>query len=502
MSNEIPLVTRYINLRRENLIITCVGRAFHTYSSDRFQLLSVSPQHESDIACLAADSYLVYTSCGKEIYAWRRGVELKHTFSGHNTDVKLLFPFATNLLSIDESGVLKVWDVKTGTIHKEIVLNITATAICHPPTYTNKILIGSLTGNLQLWNINTGSMIHEFAGWNCHVTSLEPAPAENMVAVGLSSGKIILYNLKYGVVKLSFMQDWGSVTRISFYIKRQLMITGSTKGTIVFWNLEDGKVDNLIIKAHFGPICGLQCLPDEPLFVTSSSDNSLKMWRFDMSNGSASLFKFREGHFKPPVSIRFHGGSGANILSAGNDSSLRVFNTVTEIANKSFGRASYNRKVSKKRGNKWADPLIMPPITAFSSETTRDKEWDSIIAVHKGTPIVTTWSYNNSKMGEHKLCHERFKRNVSGQKSVTATCAFLTHCGNFAIIGYSTGHIDKFNVQSGIHRGTYGQPIAHKFVRGVYVDTLNQTMISGGSDTFLQIWHFKKLSTLYLKKNK
>lgn len=444
---------------------------------------------------MAADSYLVYTSCGKDIYAWRRGIEIKHTFSGHNTNVKLLFPFAANLVSIDESGVLKVWDVKTETIHKDIVLNIIATAICHPPTYTNKILIGSLTGNMQLWNINTGSMIHEFEGWNNHVTSLEPAPAEDTVAVGLSNGKIILYNLKYGVVKMSFMQDWGSVTRISFLIKRQLMITGSPKGTIVIWNLEDGKVDSLIIKAHFGSICGLQCLPDEPIFVTSSSDNSLKMWRFDMSDGSASLFKYREGHFRPPVSIRFHGANGANILSAGNDSSLRVFNTVTEIANKSFGRASYNRKISKKRGNKWADPLIMPPITAFTSETTRDKEWDSIIAVHKGIPIVTTWSFNNSKMGEHKLCHERFKKNVSGQKNVKATCAFLTHCGNFVVIGYSTGHIDKFNVQSGIYKGSYGNPIAHKFVRGVYVDTLNQIMISGGSDTYLQIWHFKKLST-------
>uniref|UniRef100_A0A2S2PSE4 WD repeat-containing protein 36 n=1 Tax=Schizaphis graminum TaxID=13262 RepID=A0A2S2PSE4_SCHGA len=496
VSNEIPLVTRYINLRRENLIITCVGRAFHTYSSDRFQLLSVSPQHETDITCLAADSYLVYTSCGNQIYAWRRGIELKHTYTGHKAAIKLLFPFAANLVSIDESGALKIWDVKTESIYKEIQLDFTATAICHPPTYTNKLLIGSAEGKLQLWNIKTGTMIHEFKGWNSCVTSLEPAPAEDMMAIGLSNGKIILHNLKFDVTNISFTQDWGSVTRISFLIKRQLMITGSPKGTVVVWNLEEGKVDSLIIKAHHGPVCGLQCLPDEPLLVTSSSDNSLKMWRFDMSDGSASLFKIREGHFKPPVSIRFHGVDGASILSSGNDSSLRVFNTITEIANKSFGRASYNRKASKKKGNKWADPLIMPPISTFTSETTRDKEWDSIVAVHRGIPTVTTWSFDKSKMGEHKLCHERFKKNVSGQKGISATCACLTHCGNFAVIGYSSGHIDKYNIQSGLHRGSYGEPIAHKYVRGVYVDTLNQIMVSGGSDTFLQFWNFKKLNLL------
>jgi U3 small nucleolar RNA-associated protein 21 len=498
VSNEIPLVTRYINLRRENLIVTSVGRAFHTYSSDRFQLLSVSPQHEANITCLAADSYLVYTSCEDQIYAWRRGVELKHTYSGHKAAIKLLFPFAVNLVSIDELGIVKVWDIKTESIYKEIQLNITATTICHPPTYTNKVLIGSAEGKLQLWNIKTGSMIYEFKGWDSSVTSLEPAPAEDMVAIGLKNGKIILHNLKFDVSKMTFVQDWGSVTRISFLIKRQLMMTGSPKGTVVVWNLEEGKVDSLIVKAHHGPICGLQCLPDEPLLVTSSSDNSLKMWRFDMSDGSASLFKIREGHFKPPVSIRFHGASGASILSAGNDSTLRVFNTVTEIANKSFGRASYNRKISKKRGNKWADPLTMPPITSFTSETTRDKEWDNIVAVHRGIPTVTTWSFDKNKMGEHKLCHERFKKNVSGQKGISANCACLTHCGNFVVIGYSSGHIDKYNVQSGLHRGTYGNPTAHNCVRAVYVDTLNQVMISGGSDTFLKFWNFKKCGMLFV----
>lgn len=494
VSNEIPLVVRYINLRRENLIITCVGRAFHTYSSERFQLLSVSPQHEKDITCLAADSYLVYTSFDNQIYAWRRGVELKHTYNGHKASVKLLLPFAAHLISIDEKGTLIIWDVKTETIYKEIQLNIIPTSICHPPTYTNKVLIGSEEGKLQLWNIKTGLMVHEFEGWNNRVTSLEPAPAEDIIAIGLSNGKIILHNINYDISQITFLQDWGAVTSISFIIKRQLMLTGSPKGTVVVWSLTEGKVHSLIAKAHHGPICGLQCLPDELLCVTSSSDNCLKMWRFDMSDDSASLFKIREGHFKPPTLIRFHGENGESILSAGNDSSIRVFNTVTEIANKSFGRASYNRKLSKKRGNKWFDPLTMPPISMLTSETTRHTEWDSIVAIHRGIPIVTTWSFSKCKMGEHKLCHERFKK-TRGHKT-SATCVCLTHCGNFVVIGYSSGHIDKYNIQSGIHRGNYGNPIAHSYVRGVYVDSLNKIMISGGSDKFLKIWNFKKLSMI------
>lgn len=37
-------------------------------------------------------------------------------------------------------------------------------------------------------------------------------------------------------------------------------------------------------------------------------------------------------------------------------------------------------------------------------------------------------------------------------------CVDISSCGNFCIIGYSSGHVDKYNLQSGIHRGSIGDP--------------------------------------------
>ena len=54
VSNHVPLVTRYINRRKEHLIVTSVGRVFHTYGGAKFGLLSVSKIHAEDITCLAA----------------------------------------------------------------------------------------------------------------------------------------------------------------------------------------------------------------------------------------------------------------------------------------------------------------------------------------------------------------------------------------------------------------------------------------------------------------
>ena len=34
----------------------------------------------------------------------------------------------------------------------------------------------------------------------------------------------------------------------------------------------------------------------------------------------------------------------------------------------------------------------------------------------------------------------------------------MSSCGNFAIVGDANGNVDMFNIQSGIHRGSLGEP--------------------------------------------
>jgi len=144
------------------------------------------------------------------------------------------------------------------------------------------------------------------------------------------------------------------------------------------------------------------------------------------------------------------------------------------------------------------DPVRMPPIIDFTTDTTRDKEWDNIACVHRQQGLATTWSFGNCKMGELQLLHERFKQEMDLRRAV-ATCICLTSCGNFVVLGYSSGHVDRFNIQSGIHRGTYnhGKHPAHKnTVRGVVTDGLNQQAVTGDSKGIIKFWRFKSAELL------
>ncbi|XP_053679413.1 WD repeat-containing protein 36 [Anopheles nili] len=504
VSNHIPPNVRYIDQRRENIVITCVGRSFHVYGCNSFRLIRTGRIHPASITALAADGFLTYVAAGNVIYGWRSSVELRKSYIGHEKPVHLLLPFANHLISVDETSLLKIWEVTTKELYLEIPFSnedFQITAIVHPASYKNKILLGSAQGGVQLWNLKSCKLVHKFKSHDSKITHLEQAPAIDVIAIGQHSGKITLINLKYDETILEVNQDWGPVTGISFRTDgHSIMASASSNGQVVFWDLDEKAIVSTLM-AHDDSVTGLHFLPNDPLLITSSPDNSLKMWIFDLSDGGARLLRFREGHAAPPICIRYHGASGRNIVSSGEDSTLRIFNTVNETLNCSMGKASYNRKASKKQKKKSEDPFRMPPINYFTTETTRDKEWDSIAALHPGLVQVTTWSYDKRRMGTLHLVPEIFQNKQQNKDfSVTATCLSLSHCGNFVTIGYSSGNVERFNIQSGIHRASYGAPSAHKqSVRGLSSDNLNQLIVSGAADGLLKFWPFKQPNGIVIK---
>lgn len=297
VSTHVPFVARFIKRRGETLLCTSVGKWFHTYGCDKFRLLSVSGEHPGPITCMSGDNFHVYTASENNIYAWRRGCELKHVYKGHTAPVHLMFPFGVHHISIDEDNVLKIFDIKEESEFLELEFDeksFRITTLCHPPTYLNKILLGSRQGQLQLWNVRTSKLVFSFKGWGSAVTVTEPAPAVDVVAIGLASGKIVLHNLKFNKIVMEFVHDWGRVSTLSFRLDgAPVMVTGSSQGHIVMWDLEERRVLSQVKKAHYSKIAGMKCLMSEPLMVTNSADNSLKLWIFDLPDGGARLLRKR-----------------------------------------------------------------------------------------------------------------------------------------------------------------------------------------------------------------
>ncbi|KAF3828389.1 hypothetical protein GH733_005086, partial [Mirounga leonina] len=314
------------------------------------------------------------------------------------------------------------------------------------------------------------------------------APAVDVVAVGLMSGQVIIHNIKFDETLMKFHQDWGPITSISFRTDgHPIMAAGSPCGHIGLWDLEDKKLINQMRNAHSTAIAGLTFLHREPLLVTNGADNALRIWIFDGPTGEGRLLRFRMGHSAPLTKIRYYGQNGQQIISASQDGTLQSFSTIHEKFNKSLGHGLINKKRVKRKGLQNAMSVRLPPITKFAAEEARESDWDGIIACHQGKLSCSTWNYQRSTIGSYFLKPKELKKD-----DITATAVDITSCGNFAVIGLSSGTVDVYNMQSGIHRGSFGEDQAHKgSVRGVAVDGLNQLTITTGSEGLLKFWNFK-----------
>ncbi|XP_015881797.3 uncharacterized protein LOC107417678 [Ziziphus jujuba] len=481
-------------LGTETFVTVSVGKAFQIYNCAKLNLVLVGPQLPKKIRALASYRELTFAAYGNDIAVFKRAHQVA-TWSRHRAKVNSLLLFGDHILSVDVEGNLFIWAFKG--VEQNLAPNghimldnyFTPSCIMHPDTYLNKIIIGSQEGSLQLWNISTKKKIYEFKGWNSSISSCVPSPALDVVGVGCADGKIHVHNIRYDEEVVTFTHSTrGAVTALSFCTDGQpLLASGGSSGVISIWNLEKRRLQAVIKEAHDGPILSLHFLANEPVLMSSASDNSIKMWIFDTSDGDPRLLRFRRGHSAPPQCIRFY-ANGRHILSAGQDRAFRLFSIIQDQQSRELSQRHVTKRAKKLKVKE--EEIKLKPVIAFDSAEIRERDWCNVVTCHMDTEQAYVWRLQNFVLGEHVLkpCPE----NPTPVKA----CA-ISACGNFALLGTAGGWIERFNLQSGISRGSYldsseRRSCAHDGeVVGIACDSTNTLIISAGYHGDIKVWDFK-----------
>jgi len=102
-------------------------------------------------------------------------------------------------------------------------------------------------------------------------------------------------NTRLGTLVCEFEQ-YSPVLCLSFRSDSHcLLASGLGNGQIALWDLEHKKLRSLL-DAHGRGLTSVHFLEGEPVLVSASEDNSLKMWIFDAADGSGRLLRERSGH--------------------------------------------------------------------------------------------------------------------------------------------------------------------------------------------------------------
>tara|TARA_R110002050_G_scaffold3807_3_gene19713 strand:- start:588 stop:1118 length:531 start_codon:yes stop_codon:yes gene_type:complete len=168
------------------------------------------------------------------------------------------------------------------------------------------------------------------------------------------------------------------------------------------------------------------------VLVTAAGDNAIRMWIFDQSDMSGRLLRERSGHHAPPRRIRFYGEDDSHhILSAGDDRALRFFSTIQDHQNVELSQLNVKRRAKKYGLHE--DEVKFPAITQFASKKIREREWDNIVTCHEDHPHAHMWNYERKVLGRHAFTLDET------DKGSVPTSVLISNCGNFGILGSSTG---------------------------------------------------------------
>jgi len=125
-------------------------------------------------------------------------------------------------------------------------------------------------------------------------------------------------------------------------------------------------------------------------------------------------------------------------------------------------------------------------VTQFDFTEFRESDWSNVLTSHSDAKAAFLWDYADHKMSKVPV--------ETSQKQVQVSSVCVTQCGNFGIIGYLNGAIQKFNMQSGKDRGflkAQGKEKVHTAkVTGLGIDYLNKFLISASLDGTIKQWDF------------
>ena len=86
--------------------------------------------------------------------------------------------------------------------------------------------------------------------------------------------------------------------------------------------------------------------------------------------------------------------------------------------------------VSSEPADRGGGVKVFMDSVCLCSEPARQSDWDGIVACHRGDVAATTWNFNRSTMGSHRLQHRRFTDDHKLRRRATATARYrlLTYC--------------------------------------------------------------------------
>ncbi|MEN2496177.1 MAG: WD repeat-containing protein 36 [Marteilia pararefringens] len=479
----------------QNLLVLVNGkRKVDCFTIDGLGYTSTSDEVSFDIYNVLTGSNLIALVGKYEIAVLKRLRKVKYSMIiSHDQSLEIIDSIFIGkfIFLLISDGTLKIIDSDSQQIMKESKIDSDRLFLqmCHPPTYVNKILLLSQERDLVLFDFERWEIIYtyQYPELENH-DKLYYTPKLDMIVTSSPKSKSINFiDIKKDQLLFSIDHECSDlINDIKFFDNQWPIAIVVSHKSLYFYNIETQKLVFELIDCHKSSINHLEIIPTRGEFLTTSNDNSIKVWTF-MDNEENLTTEPRLLHSRSGIngqinSLRFYDDFSNYLVAGGSSAQLIMLSTRHESLNRYFGKASAD--ISSKKNNK-KKPL--PPILEIASCNARSDDYDSMITLHENKKKLGSWNVGSNCFSKYSFALKDSEQNVF------PTSILMSICGLFVYVGYSNGNLLCFSAETGNYkskftRNSQGERAHSSEIISVVSDLCSRSIFSASIDKTICFW--------------
>jgi hypothetical protein len=256
------------------------------------------------------------------------------SFKENNGVIKALCFLGNNLIasasvSASNNNIIRIWNVKTGTLLKTIQLTLTVYTICS--LGNNLIASGLEKGNISIYDITTGDVVYKLEGHTKSVYAL-CSLGNNRMASGSGDNTIRIWNIGGTEPLLHTLTGHTKGITSICSLDNHRIGSGSYDSTVRIWNITDQTLLHTFTE-HTSPVVSVCSLGNNRM-ASGSGDRTIRIWDIVTKTSLHTLTEAAKVNY-----ICFLGN---NIIVAGlYDSTCTIWNTETGTRRQTIDGAEY-----------------------------------------------------------------------------------------------------------------------------------------------------------------
>lgn len=339
---------------------------------------------------------------------------------------------STNMLTLSEAGIVRVWQMPEGEQLGVIENKKSAIEVAAINSKERLIVAGSKDGTIQIWHSDLRKILLHVQHGDVPISAVAINRNGSLLAVGDTDGGVRIRNVSDGDLVATLSGHTGTIRKILFSPDGRLLFTGSLDGSGRFWRVDGGSMISELLQ---GDVISAEFSPDGDTLLTGTPTGGLYFWKVHRSswrypNGDL-IAQYTSAHNGAVTSVAYS-SSGETMLSVSTDGTARLWSALDGKPLMSDGSAAYAVSILSGRSASGKSVVLGEDTRSITSASFTADGAGVLTGAADG--IVQLWSVHSG---------ETLATLQSDTSAVNQVITDVT--GRFAVSGSQSGQITVWN---------------------------------------------------------